>query len=393
MADPISILAVAGLVYAGRALSTESNPEESVPKEEIIEAPSEPTLSDEVPKFNETQFAPRTEIPQKKEMASFSDVAPMPRSGGQEVLNMRERMYDQGKMNNLAPIEKQLIGPGLGNPDAPATGGFQQLFRVNPTLVGAHKLTHLPGRITGPGHDVSGGLRSATPTVGHNMPEKTAFLPDRLPNAGGHAQGMSGARTRPSHQRTMRTTNRSETGLRTDGLGYAPAKRVVSGLTNSQDITRLKNDENTQQFYYNNQPAPSISNFYNGHNVAPATNLALENKRGFGYTPEQLQRYGFRADDRRGNPNRPANAGRMNVREAPLKATGLVTSVRADTSRIDGREGVMSGGWTQQYNQVPYHNFNAYKDAPNPYASSGASGLDVAKEQLKNNPIAQKLYK
>jgi len=204
---------------------------------------------------------------------------------------------------------------------------------------------------------------------------------------------MSGARTRPSHQRTMRTTNRSETGLRTDGLGYAPAKRVVSGLTNSQDITRLKNDENTQQFYYNNQPAPGVSNFYNGHNVAPATNLALENKRGFGYTPEQLQRYGFRADDRRGNPNRPANAGRMNVREAPLKATGLVTSVRADTSRIDGREGVMSGGWTQQYNQVPYHNFNAYKDAPNPYASSGATGLDVAKEQLKNNPIAQKLYK
>ena len=53
----------------------------------------------------------------------------------------------------------------------------------------------------------------------------------------------------------------------------------------------------------------------------------------------------------------------MNVREAPLKATGLVAGVRADTSRIDGREGVMSGGWTQQYNQVPYHNFNAYKDA------------------------------
>ena len=88
MADPISILAVAGLVYAGRALSTESDPADAVPKEEIIEAPSEPTLSDEVPKFNETQFAPRTEIPQKKEMASFSDVAPMPRSGGQEVLNI-----------------------------------------------------------------------------------------------------------------------------------------------------------------------------------------------------------------------------------------------------------------------------------------------------------------
>jgi len=54
---------------------------------------------------------------------------------------------------------------------------------------------------------------------------------------------------------------------------------------------------------------------------------------------------------------------------------------------------VMSGGWTQQYNQVPYHNFNPNKDAPNPYATSGSAGLDVAKEQLKNNPIAQKLYK
>jgi hypothetical protein len=83
----------------------------------------------------------------------------------------------------------------------------------------------------------------------------------------------------------------------------------------------------------------------------------------------------------------------MNVREAPLKTTGLVTSVRADTSRIDGRDGVMSGGWTQQYSQVPYHNFNPNKDAPNPYATSGSAGLDVAKEQLRNNPIAQKLYK
>ena len=67
----------------------------------------------------------------KQEMGSFAEVAPQQRSSGGEVLSMRNRMYDAGRMNNLSPIEKQLVGPGLGvGPEVPAFGGNQQLFRV-----------------------------------------------------------------------------------------------------------------------------------------------------------------------------------------------------------------------------------------------------------------------
>jgi hypothetical protein len=95
-----------------------------------------------VPEFIEQEFEPRVEIPNKREMESFGDIGRQQRSGGQEILNMRNRMYDTGRMNNLSPIEKQLVGPGLGvSADTPATGGYQQMFRVNPINVGEYKLT------------------------------------------------------------------------------------------------------------------------------------------------------------------------------------------------------------------------------------------------------------
>lgn len=104
MADPISLMAVAGLVYAGRTLSTKSEPPPPPPQV----APPPPM---EVENVN---FEPTVEVPHKMEMASFADIGRQQRSGGQEILNMRNRMYDQGRMNNLSPVEKQLVGPGLG---------------------------------------------------------------------------------------------------------------------------------------------------------------------------------------------------------------------------------------------------------------------------------------
>ena len=81
------------------------------------------------------------------------------RTSGQEVLNMRNRMNDYDRMNNVSPVEKQLVGPGLGvDPSVPSFGGYQQILRVNPENVGAYKLTTLPGR-TGPAHDTKGGRR------------------------------------------------------------------------------------------------------------------------------------------------------------------------------------------------------------------------------------------
>jgi hypothetical protein len=370
MADPISLMAVAGLVYAGRTLSTRSIPPPVKEVENpVVKAPVEVLNND---------FEP---VPQKREMENFGDIAMQQRSGGQEILNMRNRMYDQGRMNNLSPVEKQLVGPGLGvGSDTPAVGGFQQMFRINPVNVGEYRLTTLPGR-SGPAADTTGGRSAVVGELTHNKPDTTAFLPSRRPTVRGRAQGMSGVVPRNEHERTKRTTNRSETGLRNDGLGFNGAKRFISAQTMSQDPTRFKSDRNDTQYNYYNQPAPGISNFRGAYENSAASKIVAK-------TNDELMKYGFRPEDRRGKPNRMGNAGRMNVRESALKQGGRLTSVRSDTSRVDGRVNAANGGWTQQYTQKAYHQFNAYKGNANP----NARDLDIAKRQLQNNPLAQGLY-
>ena len=377
MADPISLAAVAGLIFAGRALSNKSEPEQPV------QQVTEPIVYnyDTVPEFIEREFEPRVEVPSKMEMASFADISRQQRSGGQEILNMRNRMYDTGRMNNLSPIEKQLVGPGLGvGSDTPASGGFQQLFRVNPVNVGEYRLTTLPGR-SGPAMDITGGRSAVVGQLTHNKPETTAHLPSRLPTMPGRAQGMSGVIPRQEHERTKRTTNRSETGHRADGLGFNGAKRFVPAQTMSQDPTRFKSDRNDEQFAHYSHAAPGITNFSGAYATSAAAQITTKNN-------EELMKYGFRPEDRRGKANRMGNRGRMNVRESALKQGGALTAVRSDTSRIDGRVNAANGGWTQNYQQKPFHQFNAYKGNENPNSRS----LDIAKRQLQNNPLSHHIY-
>jgi len=373
MADPISLAAIAGLIFAGRSLSNKPEPSKVV--EPIVEEPQ--TISDDFTEYIEREFEPRIEIPHKSEVPSFADIGIQQRSGGQEILNMRNRMYDTGRMNNLSPVEKQMVGPGLGmGSNVPANGGYQQLFRVNPINVGEYRLTTLPGR-SGPAFDISGGRSAVVGELTHNKPETTAFLPSRLPTLHGRAQGMSGVVPRQEHEKTKRTTNRSETGLRADGLGFNGAKRMISAQTMPQDPTRFKSDRNDLQYSYYNQPAPGITNFRGAYETGAAAKITTKNN-------EELMKYGFRPEDRRGKSNRMANRGRMNVRESALKQGGALTAVRADTSRIDGRFGGPNGGWTQQYKQKDFHQFNAYKGIENP----NSRNLDIAKRQLYNNPLA-----
>ena len=378
MADPISLAAVAGLIFAGRSLSTKS-----VPKPPVQQTmPQEPqiTYENDFSEFTEREFEPRVEVPEKREMESFADISMQQRSGGQEVLNMRNRMYDTGRMNNLSPIEKQMVGPGLGvGSDTPASGGFQQMFRVNPINVGEYKLTTLPGR-SGPAADTTGGRSALVGQLQHNKPDTTAYLPSRLPAMPGRAQGMSGAVPRASHQKTMRTTNRSETGQREDGLGFNGAKRFVSAQTMSQDPTRFKSDRNDQQFAHYSHAAPGITNFSGAYATSAAARITTKNN-------EELMKYGFRPEDRRGKANRMGNKGRMNVRESALKQGGALTAVRTDTSRIDGRVNGANGGWTQNYQQKPFHQFNAYKGNENP----NSRDLGLAARVLQKNPLSQSI--
>jgi hypothetical protein len=377
MADPISLAAVAGLIFAGRSLSTKSVPE---PVQQTMPQEPQITYENDFPEFIEREFEPRVEVPQKREMESFADISLQQRSGGQEILNMRNRMYDTGRMNNLSPIEKQMVGPGLGvGSDTPASGGFQQMFRVNPINVGEYKLTTLPGR-SGPAADTTGGRSALVGQLTHNKPETTAHLPSRLPAMPGRAQGMSGAVPRASHQKTMRTTNRSETGHRADGLGFNGAKRFVSAQTMSQDPTRFKSDRNDQQFAHYSHAAPGITNFSGAYATSAAAQITTKNN-------EELMKYGFRPEDRRGKANRMGNRGRMNVRESALKQGGALTAVRTDTSRIDGRMNGANGGWTQNYQQKPFHQFNAYKGNENP----NSRDLGLAARVLQKNPLSQSI--
>lgn len=378
MADPISLMAVAGLVFAGRNLSKKSEP----PKVENSVAPPTPPVQRnlEIDEMR-TNFEPTLQFPHKREMESFADITVQQRTGGQEILNMRNRVYDSpARMNNLSPIEKQLVGPGLGvSADTPAIGGYQQMFRVNPVNVGEYKLTTLPGR-PGPAADITGGRAATVGQLTHNKPETTAYLPSRLPVMAGRAQGMSGVVPRNEHEKTKRTTNRSETGLRTDGLGFNGAKRVVSAQTMTQDPTRFKSDRNDSQYAYYNQPTPGIHSHHGAYTSGAASRVTAKNN-------DELMKYGFRPEDRRGKANRMGNPGRMNVRETALKQGGRLTSVRTDTTRVDGRVNAPSGGWTQQYQQKPYHQFNAYKGNENP----NSRNLGIAKRQLQNNPLAHSL--
>ena len=376
MADPISLAAVAGLIFVGRALSDKTEPAKVVQRIAEREQIEDTPVVRETVYEERTDFEPRVEVPRKEEVTSFADIGRQSRTGGQELLTMRDRMYDRGVMNNLSPIEKQMVGPGLGvGPETPAVGGYQQMFRVNPINVGEYRLTTLPGR-TGPAMDITGGRSAVVGQLTHNMPEKTAYLPSRLPTMAGRAQGMSAAVPRSSHQKTMRTTNRSETGSRTDGLGFNGAKRITSALAIAQDPTRFKNDRNDEQYMYNNQPTPGIHSFHGAYTNSAAVQVTSKNN-------EELMKYGFRPEDRRGKANRMGNPGRMNV----AQTRGSLTTVRSDTTRIDGRTNAANCAWTQQYQQKPFHQFNAYKGNENPYTRD----LGVAKKQLYNNPLAHSL--
>lgn len=382
MADPISLLAVAGLVYAGRTLSTadKSKTEKYSPEPKVRN--TNDGMGAAQPSFKQDDFVSRVQVPSKQEMKSFADVSRQQRSAGQEVLSMRDRMFNRGHMNNLSPVEKQLVGPGLGvHASVPAVGGYQQMFRVNPVNVGEYRLTTLPGR-SGPAVDITGGRSAKVGELTHNKPETTAYLPTRLPTMAGRAQGMTGVVPRNEHERTKRTTNRSETGLRNDGLGYNGAKRLVSAQTLAQDPTRFKADRNDEQYRYNNQPAPGIHSFHGAYATGAASRVAAK-------TNEELMKYGFRPEDRRGKPNRPGNAGRMNVRESALKQGGALTAVRSDTSRIDGRVNAADGAWTQNYQNKPFHQFNPYKGNENP----NSKNLGIAAKQLENNPLSHALYR
>jgi hypothetical protein len=284
---------------------------------------------------------------------------------GMPVQDFRDRPWISGQMNNLGPTEKVMVGPGLGvGSDVPATGGFQQVYRVLPNNVGAYRLTTLPGR-AGPAQNTTGGAAPVWGAVANNRPEKTAYLPARQPPVPGRAQGQGGALTgvtvRESYEKTKRPTNRSETSHRADGLTYAPAKRFIASGTLAQDPTRNKTDYNAEQFQHVDNPTPGIASFVGAYNTT-ANNI--------------------RPADKRSQADRAGAPGRMNVM---MNTPGKLTAVRVDCTQAN-RIPARNGGWTQQYMPLGYQDMNANKGNLNPYATNNS--LNMAKNQLAKNQLA-----
>jgi hypothetical protein len=396
MADPLSIAAILGIIYAGRKLTSQE--QEIKVEEEVYETPKQPVEYDyniesrDLLLNNLRQPGIINEpVNKKQEVGNFGDINFSQYVNGEPTHDLSQRYYVSNRMNNLNSTEKVMVGRGLGlSPEIPASGGFQQLYRVNPNNVGAYRLTTLPGRIA-PGADTTGWRAGQVGELTHFAPAKTAFLPTRRPEVGNRAQGQGGAVTgstiRESYIKTMQTTNRSETTLRTDGLSFAPAKSIVPKGETDDQPTRNKGDLNVDQYGHTNNPAPGIHSFASGYLNDPKVQLMNTNANGGVYSSQQLESFGIKVDDKRGMPDRAGNAGRMNVRAGPLNQGGLLTAMRTDSDKSDnyfGGAGITNNN-NGTYLNDQYYNFNAYKGQP------GRMDLDVAKRQLANNPLAHSI--
>ena len=340
--DPLALAAVVGLVYAGKRISDKEPSVDTTPRVAIIDPI--PQASRQTYHLNSNDMGiqgsvindPFPGVPaRKREVAgTFSEISPMANRNpyGQPVYNLYNRQAVTNKMNNFPPIERINVGPGLGvGANVAATGGFQQFFRVLPTNVNEERLVQLEGRSGPPAAIIPSGW---TQQGGLTQTQRPPKIYHRAPGRGvaqGQGGPLSGPENRPKFQRTQYPTIKSQTVNRgDDGLGFG-----------------------TQ--YFRKDGA-----YENPQNQLPSK-------------------------DNRGKKGRILPGGRMNVRADPLNAYGASTAVRRDTMTfpLPPPDGARMGN----YATPAYAKFNGYKGATNPWACK----LDIAQNQLANNPLAKSI--
>ena len=84
------------------------------------------------------------------------------------------------KMNNVSPIEKQYVGPGLGiGPNESAKGGFHDDFRILPDHLNSYKKETYKGRVVA-GKSLNEGVQSK-PNVSKHLPDRFYTMQDYEP--------------------------------------------------------------------------------------------------------------------------------------------------------------------------------------------------------------------
>ena len=343
--DPFSLAAVVGLVFAGKKLSDVKeeqavmpSPPEQVTKFDLVQY----KFAQQDPQIDPLNLEPNTgrgfsggfRLPPKDIAPSFADVVP---NGsrfpfGQPVYQTDgSREPVTNKMNNVTPADKKYVGRGLGlSPETPASGGFQQFFRILPNNMNEERLTTLSGTWGGPANPV---IKNGGTTLGAiSHPAKLSKTTANYQPMQTRGQGQGGAITapegRPDFQKTRRTTNRQETGSRQDGLELGPGQYMV----------------------------------------AEAYNTAYNDP--------------MRWSKNRVNPDRPGNGGRMNVRADPVGAVGANTNTRLEAGALPVRPADASRGSRYLPNQ--YDRLNVFKGQKDPRSDR----LNLANNVLKGNPFA-----
>ncbi len=87
------------------------------------------------------------------------------------------------KRHDLAPCEKEIIGPGLDlDPSIPASGGFHDFTRVMPNNVNDYKMHQLEGRVITQGWQLGGKEPTAYPGAGLEQ-DSSRGVPKNRPNS------------------------------------------------------------------------------------------------------------------------------------------------------------------------------------------------------------------
>jgi len=367
--DPLALAAVVGLVFAGQRFSDSESPAPP-PTTVIMQAPPPPR---QLTKFD-TELAGDSHthqadayglrpinpsfgrrigddyLPPKEAVSSLQDWSPMANRypHGEPVYDLYNRENVTNKQNNLAPIERKNVGPGLGvAPNVPAIGGFQQFFRALPNNVNEEKLVTLPGEKGPASYFVkSGGTEFPTGSglingsMSHQAKTTKSWYRPPAQNSG-QGQGIIRApEGRPDNIKTRATTIRQETGPRFDTLGLGPGQYAQVYQPYSRGLTDTSLPHST------------------GNRV---------------------------------NPDRPGNGQRMNVRADPQGQVGAATQVREESIPLQpGPMNLYAAGGGGPYKAPENWSLNNAKSNKNPLASN--QNLNLARDQITGNPLASPIW-
>ena len=337
--DPWSVAAIVGLIFAGNKVNSVEEPlydkgtSKPVPQQPSVkhqdthrhDYQSPYIMTPDVGRtIGDFRLQPKQEI-----IGTLQDISPNVQFPfGQPVYNLYERENISNKMNNLNPGGQTTnVGRGLGVcADVPATGGFQQFFRVLPNNPNEERLVPLKGNMGGPTNPV---VKNGGTIIGNltQFPPKELTYRTGGPNAQGQGGALRGPEAHPTFTYTQRPTKRAETG-----------NQIFEG--------------------------PAQYNVYQPYVDTGIKSLPHESGK-------------------RSNPDRAGNGQKMNVRGDPLSVVGEVTNLRRDLpTDHPGGQGPLKGT-VQQYVQPQYNDLNELKMQPNPYTSK----LHIAKDNLADNPF------